>query len=198
MTAQAGDTYLLKQALRRELRARRLAVSAAARRRAAGAAARQALRLLRALRVRRVAVYLACGSELPTRPLIAALQRRRIRVAVPRMLGAGRMRFEWLREGARLRRNAQGIEEPALRGARARRGELDAILLPLLGFDTHGHRLGAGGGYYDRWLAKPRCGPRPRYLGYAYARQALPQIPCEPWDVQLDAVITENGVIRKK
>ncbi|MGH8446644.1 MAG: 5-formyltetrahydrofolate cyclo-ligase, partial [Solimonas sp.] len=72
---------------------------------------------------------------------------------------------------------------------------LDAILLPLLGFDAHGNRLGTGGGYYDRWLARPRVAQRPRYLGYAYALQQIERVPREPWDVRLDAVITENKVI---
>lgn len=192
MTAQAGDTYTHKQALRRELRARRLRVSGD--RRAARQAARHALTLLRALRVRRIGVYLDYGSELPTGALIDALRRAGVRVAVPRILGPGTMRFEWLRHDAALRRNRYGIAEPARHGTRARRAELDAIILPLLGFDARGTRLGTGGGYYDRWLARPRSAQRPRYLGYAYAIQQVDLLPREPWDVPLDAVITEQGV----
>lgn len=196
MTAQAGDTYLVKQALRRELRARRLAVSRAAQRRAASDAARHAVRFLRARSARRVALYLAYRSELPTKPLLDALFARGIRLAIPRIKEHGRMHFEWLRPTTPLRRNALGILEPAMRGVRARRNELDAVLLPLVGFDRHGNRLGNGGGFYDRWLARPRCIPRPRYLGYAYAIQQVEQLPRDPWDIRLDAVITETAVIR--
>lgn len=194
MTAQAGDTYTRKQALRRELRARRLLVSGPCSRRASRQAARHALALLRALRARRVCVYLDYGSELPTGALIAALRRAGVHVAVPRILGPGTMRFEWLRHDAALRRNRYGIAEPARHGARVRRAELDAIILPLLGFDARGARLGTGGGYYDRWLARPRIGRRPCYLGYAYAIQQVDRLPRDPWDVPLDAVITEQGV----
>nr|WP_194241167.1 5-formyltetrahydrofolate cyclo-ligase [Solimonas terrae] len=180
--------------MRRELRTRRLCVVPAQRRRAADRAARHALRLLGAMRARRVAVYLACGSELATAPLITGMVARGLRIAIPCIDGPGSMHFEWLRPCAALRRNRHGIAEPAGRGRRVRRAEFDAVILPLLGFDRHGTRLGAGGGYYDRWLARPRIAQRPRYLGYAYALQQLEQLPREAWDIRLDAVITENGI----
>ncbi|MFT4047076.1 MAG: 5-formyltetrahydrofolate cyclo-ligase [Solimonas sp.] len=185
--------------MRRELRARRLShsrsLSVAQKSRAAARAARHALRELRASRARRVAVYLAYGSELPTQALIDRLHARGLRVAIPRITGPGRMHFEWLSPTMPLRRNRYGIAEPARRGTRAWRGEFDAVVLPLLGFDAHGNRLGTGGGYYDRWLARPRVARRPRHLGYAYAIQQVEQIPREPWDVRLDVVITEKGVL---
>lgn len=194
MTAQAGDTYSIKQALRRELRTRRLRLSAPQRRQAALRAARHALRVLRTLRAQRIAVYLDCGSELATAPLIAMLVARGAQLAIPRVTSPGVMHFEWWTDGAALRRNRHGIAEPRVRGRRVRRTELDAIVLPLVGFDRHGTRLGSGGGYYDRWLSRPRIAHRPRCLGYAYAIQQVEQIPHEPWDVKLDAVITEKGV----
>ena len=65
---------------------------------------------------------------------------------------------------------------------------------PLVGFDRHGARLGSGGGYYDRWLSRPRIAHKPRYLGYAYALQQVERLPRDDWDVPLDAVITERGI----
>lgn len=194
MTAHVGDTYLIKQALRRELRTRRLRVSATQRRHAATQAATHTLRLLHEARARRVAIYLACGSEISTAPLLELLTAHKLRVAVPRITADGAMHFEWLAENAPLRRNRHGIHEPAMRGKRARRADFDAIIIPLLGFDAHGNRLGAGGGYYDRWLARPRIAQRPRYLGYAYALQQVQQLPHDAWDIRLDAVITERGI----
>lgn len=194
MTAHVGDTYLIKQALRRELRTRRLRLSASQRRRAATRAALHTLHLLRQMRAHRVAIYLACGSEMPTAALRQLLAAHKIRVAVPRIVRDGVMHFEWLPENAALRRNRHGIDEPAARGRRARRADFDAIIIPLLGFDAHGNRLGAGGGYYDRWLARPRIAQRPRYLGYAYALQQVEQLPHDAWDIRLDAVITERGI----
>ena len=68
----------------------------------------------------------------------------------------------------------------------------DVILMPLLGFDRLGTRLGYGGGYYDRTLAAME--KRPRLIGFAFALQEVDHIPREPHDVPLDAVVTENGV----
>jgi 5-formyltetrahydrofolate cyclo-ligase len=74
----------------------------------------------------------------------------------------------------------------------APRGEPDIILMPLLGFDAAGTRLGYGGGYYDRTLAALH--KRPKLIGLAFAVQELPLIPRESHDVPLDAVITESGL----
>ena len=70
--------------------------------------------------------------------------------------------------------------------------EPDVILMPLLGFDSRGTRLGYGGGYYDRTLEKLR--KKPRLIGLAFAAQELEIVPREAHDVPLDMVITEQGV----
>jgi 5-formyltetrahydrofolate cyclo-ligase len=69
--------------------------------------------------------------------------------------------------------------------------EPDVILMPLLGFDSRGTRLGYGGGYYDRTLM--RLGKKPRLVGLAFAAQELDMIPRELHDVPLDMVVTEAG-----
>jgi 5-formyltetrahydrofolate cyclo-ligase len=71
------------------------------------------------------------------------------------------------------------------------------ILLPVLGFGRDGARLGMGGGFYDRTLAfrAARPAPPPRLVGVAYAMQELPAWPQDPWDVRLDAIVTEHGRI---
>ena len=76
--------------------------------------------------------------------------------------------------------------------------QIELVLVPLLGFDRHGHRLGYGGGYYDRSFAflKTRIRPtEPLLVGIAYALQELPQIDAEAWDVTLDFVATESELI---
>jgi 5-formyltetrahydrofolate cyclo-ligase len=70
----------------------------------------------------------------------------------------------------------------------------DVILMPLLGFDRQGTRLGYGGGYYDRTLAA--LGTLPRLIGFAFASQQFDEIPREPHDVPLDMIVTELGVRR--
>jgi 5-formyltetrahydrofolate cyclo-ligase len=69
--------------------------------------------------------------------------------------------------------------------------EPDVIVMPLLGFDGRGTRLGYGGGYYDRTLEK--LGKRPRLVGIAFAMQELDHIPHEPHDFPLDIIVTEQG-----
>ncbi len=68
----------------------------------------------------------------------------------------------------------------------------DVILMPLLGFDRQGTRLGYGGGYYDRTLAK--LATKPRLVGFAFSCQQFDEIPRQPHDIPLDMVVTEIGV----
>lgn len=183
-----GDTTLIsrKTELRRQLRSLRIAIPEAARRQAALAAAHKALRLLRSRR--HVAIYFPHGSELDTGPLMDGLLRRGHRLYVPRLRGT-QMNFVALNPRAVLRRNRFGIAEPA--GSR-RAARLDAIVVPLVGFDRAGRRLGQGGGYYDRVLM--RC--RALRVGYAFSVQQAAVIPAGPLDARLDAVITENALWR--
>lgn len=74
----------------------------------------------------------------------------------------------------------------------APRAAPDLILVPLLGFDAQGTRLGYGGGYYDRTIAT--LAKKPLLVGLAFAAQEMPDIPHETHDVPLDAVVTEEGV----
>ncbi|ODT68083.1 MAG: 5-formyltetrahydrofolate cyclo-ligase [Pelagibacterium sp. SCN 63-23] len=68
----------------------------------------------------------------------------------------------------------------------------DLVLMPLLGFDASGTRLGYGGGYYDRTLET--LVRKPMLVGLAFAAQEISHVPREAHDVPLDAIVTENGV----
>jgi 5-formyltetrahydrofolate cyclo-ligase len=106
------------------------------------------------------------------------------------------MRFAPLRAHGCLRRSALGLPQPVRNRPQRTARRLQLIVLPLLGFDGRGQRLGNGGGWYDRALAAPRQGRRPLLVGYAFANQEMDRIPAEPWDVRLDAVVTERGLRR--
>ena len=72
------------------------------------------------------------------------------------------------------------------------------VLVPLVAFDGRGHRLGYGAGFYDRTLAALRAdgGPPVLAVGLAFAAQRVGAVPVEPFDVPLDLVVTEQGVVR--
>jgi len=201
MTAQAGDTLFptpaaRKSELRKSLRRRRLAIGKARRKLCERRAAVRLLRWRRLRQARHIAVYLSARSELSTATLIDRLLRQGRTVWVPATAGTARMRFVMLRPGGKLRRGPLGLRQPARsRPCRAAR-RMEMIVLPLLGFDAQGQRLGNGGGYYDRALAGPRPGRRPLLVGYAYAAQELALLPAEAWDVRLDAVVTERELRR--
>lgn len=70
------------------------------------------------------------------------------------------------------------------------------VILPLLAFDAAGHRLGYGGGFYDRTLELLRAAGPVHAVGFAYDAQAVDQVPTEPTDQPLDAIITESGLYK--
>jgi 5-formyltetrahydrofolate cyclo-ligase len=193
LTAQVGDTAnthaARKRALRQQLRRLRAAIPATQRRRAARAAARHLARACRRWGARHVALYLGLPEELDTRPLLAALPGATL--YAPRIARDGVLRFTRL--APPLVRNRYGIHEPAQLRRPAR---LDLIVLPLVAFDASGARLGMGGGYYDRLLARPRAYRRPLRVGLAFAAQEIPAVPVAAHDARLDAVVTERGLRR--
>lgn len=195
MTA-AGSTSIstAKQQLREQLRARRRALSPAQREAAARRVTQALLRSHWFRQARRIGIYLHTGSELSTAVLIRAAQRSAKRLYAPCIGRDGRMEFRALTAADRLRRNRHGISEPLGRRFLPPK-QLDLLLIPLLGFDDRGQRLGAGGGYYDRYLQ--RCGRfRPLRIGLAYSLQRIARLPVEAWDLPLHAVVTEVGLQR--
>jgi 5-formyltetrahydrofolate cyclo-ligase len=71
----------------------------------------------------------------------------------------------------------------------------EILLVPLLAFDRRGYRLGYGGGFYDRTLAGLRANGTVRAIGLAFAAQEVDEVPCEPTDARLDAIVAGGAVI---
>jgi len=189
------DEATQKDELRRQLRRRRAAISPAARRHAAR---RVLLQLLRSglLRGPVIGVYLSMTSELQTTLLILTLRRCGYALAAPVVQGPGRMAFAQLPRTHRSRRGAHGAPVAASPHRHVPRSRIGTLLVPLVGVDRDGYRLGAGGGYYDRWLA-PRPGlRRPVTIGLAYRFQRVDRVPRAPWDARLDAVCDETRTTR--
>ncbi|WP_244612998.1 5-formyltetrahydrofolate cyclo-ligase [Modicisalibacter radicis] len=193
-----------RKALRRSLRQRRRALTKAQQRQAAEALCRRLRRLPEVQRARRVALYLPNDGEIDATPLLAWLRRRGARVYLPvlRPLAENRLWFVHYHAATPMVRNRFGIREPDTRhGAhRARQlapWALDLVLLPLVGFDDQGNRLGMGGGFYDRSFAFTRGrGPRPRLIGVAHDCQQVERLPFAGWDVPLDAIVSDRRVVR--
>lgn len=137
-----------------------------------------------------IAFYHALGSEIGCGPAIRAAVARGMRIALPHVERRDApMRFLAWTPGDPLEPGWQGLVQP-----RADAAEIapDIIVAPLLGFDSALARLGQGAGFYDRAFARL---PGAKKIGLGWSIQQRPAIACDPWDVPLDAVITEAGVL---
>lgn len=150
---------------------------------------------------RRIAFYLPNDGEMDITPLISLAWAYNKQCYLP-VLGLRNSRKMWFapyQPDTRLIANRFGIPEPLHKNsARLFKAQsLDLILMPLVAFDNKGHRLGMGGGYYDRtlqFLLHRQKWIKPRLIGTAYAFQEVHQLDNEPWDVPLDGIATENGL----
>jgi 5-formyltetrahydrofolate cyclo-ligase len=140
-----------------------------------------------------VGAYHALPSEADPALLLQRLVQQGCHIAFPRIAARDRpLAFHRIPDGEVLKQGAHGIHEPEAHWPQV---TPDMLLVPLLAFDKHGHRLGYGGGFYDRTLSAYRDRARPiRAIGVAYAAQELEAIPAEPHDVALDGILTENGL----
>ena len=188
----------LKQ-LRVELRRARFALEPEAHKAAQTAALKRIHRYPRFQRARRIAGYFGSKGEIDPMPLLehAAGMGKRCYLAVLHPFRRGELWFYRWFPGDALATNRFGIPEPKRRGGTrlipARR--LDLVIVPLLGFDNHCHRLGMGGGYYDRSFAfmhRLRHARRPFMLGLAHESQRVDCLVPQPWDIALDAVVTDR------
>ncbi len=187
-----------KTELRKRLRARRRALSEAERFQRSHAVCERLRRRSEFQRARRIALYLPNDGEVDPTPLLDVIwgTRRTALLPVLRVLAGNRLAFHPYRPGDLLAPNRYGIPEPVAHPGEAMPPHaLDLVLMPLVAFDSHGHRLGMGGGFYDRtfaFLRQRRHWHRPRLVGVAYDFQEVPELPAEPWDVPLHAVVTES------
>jgi len=181
------------------MRRRRRALPAGERARLAESLAAALMRDLLLARRRRVACYVQNDGEMDPFPTVARLWETGRQPFLPALAGA-RLRFLPWHPETPLVANRFGIPEPAASPAAACPPRaLDVVLMPLVAFDSRGHRLGMGGGFYDRtfgFLRHRSARRRPLLVGIAYGFQRVEALPPEPWDVPLAAVATEHGLTR--
>lgn len=185
-----------KRELRATLGARRQGFSASERMQAAEAVSNHLLSHSLFNIAGYVAGYWAMGGELPLHVLQMRLRPGQV-WCLPCIQPDKSLRFAPWRPGDLLESNRFGIPEPALTpDAQLLPVDMAVILVPLLAFTRAGARLGVGGGFYDRSLGFPRMpGTPPHLIGVGYAAQEVPALPSDPWDVALDAVVTENELL---
>lgn len=140
---------------------------------------------------RSIAGYMPIRTEIDPRPAMHALHGSGARIGVPVIAGPGApLDFrEWSPEVA--------LVEGPFGALVPETGDWltpQVLIVPLVGFDAGLNRLGYGGGFYDRTIARlSAADPDLFSVGFAFAAQEVPAIPVEPTDRRLDAVITENG-----
>lgn len=172
-----------KQSLRKRMRERRRGLSAAEQ--ASHASAVSSTLAARLHDSDTVGVYLVRDGEVDLTLLINVCWQREVAVAVP-VIKRGDLRFAAYRRGETVRLNRFGIAEPALPSWCVP----TLILAPLVAFDAAGHRLGMGGGYYDRYF---RAHPDLGRVGVAHECQRVASVPVADHDMALPAVVTECG-----
>lgn len=144
-------------------------------------------------KAKHIALYIAADGELNPSPLINWARSLHKHLYLPCVArDRAHMEFKRWPNGGRLRRNRYGIPEPT-HPQTVELAKLDVILMPLVGFDAAGNRLGMGGGYYDRTLAK--LPQHTRLLGLAHKIQQIPAVPVAAWDVPLHAIFTDAGTV---
>jgi 5-formyltetrahydrofolate cyclo-ligase len=154
------------------------------------------------LRARRIGAYVASDGEIDPLPLLDVARATGKRCYLPVLhpfAGPSLWFCEW-RAGDPLVPNRYAIPEPDPKSRPPHPAwSLDLLLVPLVGFDARGNRLGMGGGFYDRTLAylnRRTRWHRPRVLGLAHELQRVDALPTNAWDIPLDGVVTERCLAR--
>jgi 5-formyltetrahydrofolate cyclo-ligase len=140
-----------------------------------------------------VMCYSAKELEVNTTPIIKFLFRRGNPVVVPIIVREDTsLRLSYLRDLSVLVPSTFGVPEPIGNEIPAEPRDIHTILLPMLGFDRKGGRLGYGAGYYDRFLAK---NSRIRKIGIAFSCQEAERLPVEESDIHMNCIVTEEGMV---
>ena len=153
------------------------------------------LEYARTSRLSDIAAYLAVDGEPDLSPALRELAQNGVTLALPvvnEVDGRSFITFRKWTQDCSLAPNRYGILEPQgtveiplLR--------FDVVLVPLVGWDRSGGRLGMGASFYDRAFQPFAQNPRPVRMGVAYSAQESREIPTDPWDIPLHAVLTEKG-----
>ena len=189
---------LSRPQLRRMLRKARRELTPSEQRKAALGLYRQLAQHPLFRRAKHISLYLPTDGEIDPRLLLRAAQRRGKATYLPVLSAWPRtkMVFQRVKPGEKLLPNRFRILEPRVNAKRQRKvWALDLVLLPLVGFDDAGGRLGMGGGFYDRslaYLARRQSWRKPTLLGLAHECQKVDRLAQASWDVPLAGTVTDK------
>ena len=146
-----------------------------------------------------IAIFLSQDGELATQQTIKYLWQHthhKVYLPVLETRNGWHMAFVHYTNNSKIIKNRFGIKEPSVPLNEHLSGqEMDWVLMPLVGFDNQGNRLGMGGGYYDRSFEFKLHSHKnsTQLIGWAHECQRVEKLPAETWDVPLNGIITEQG-----
>lgn len=141
-----------------------------------------------------IGCYLPMNDEVDTREIIQRAWRANKRIFIPILRGRAEMLFCEITPDTELEQRAFGLWEPT-RGFLIQPRQLDLVITPTVAFDKRGHRIGMGGGYFDRCFSHLRHRThwiRPKLLGVAFHCQEVEKITPNAWDIRLYRIVTEK------
>ena len=195
-----NDPALAKKQLRSELRSRRRSLNPTQQMQASMFLLRHLMKLPQFMRARNVALYMANDGEIDPAPIARQLWKMEKHCFLP-VLRPDKRSDLWFVEykpDAQLTNNRFGIPEPDFRTEHKMSAQLlDVVLMPLVGFDRSGARLGMGGGFYDTTFAFKQKKPagKPALIGLAHACQEVESLATAEWDIPLLAIATDQELI---
>jgi 5-formyltetrahydrofolate cyclo-ligase len=190
---RSNDLKRAKRRVRREVLAIRDRIPSDRRTAMGESITRRFLALPEVASARSVLVFWSFGSEVPTGPLIEELVARDVVAALPRIADAEVEAVPY-RPGDPTRSTSFGAEEP-VDGVPIPAEAIDVVAVPGVAFDRRGHRIGYGGGFYDRFFRRTDATP----IAIAFSAQVLDgELPTGAADVPVSAIVTEAETIRTR
>lgn len=187
------DPQEVKVRLRQELKSSRESVGATQRKAAAIAAEAKIVHLPEWQNAKVVCLYASFQGELPTTQLLQNLLNSEKRCVLPKVNSEGQPELYEIKSFQDLELSSLEILEPKINCPRINPTQIDFFLVPGIGFDRRGNRLGHGAGFYDRLLAQ--ASPTTYFLGYGYDFQVVDAIPHEAHDIVMHAIATPSQII---
>lgn len=148
--------------------------------------------------IRSIAFYIANDGEIDPFLLINRALKQNIACYLPVLAPNNRLWFVQYKHGDTLYSNRFDIPEPAKWKPARKAWSLDLVLMPLVGFDRQGGRLGMGGGFYDRsfaWIKHRPTMRKPKLIGLAHKCQEVPSLALENWDIPVSYIATDQELI---